>query len=325
MKRTEVLERLEPLTHTQVRQVEHSPGTRVLVTPETVMLRPGSGGHLMPLNENGVKALAGFIGMPQNMGNRLTPDTFGRAATELLARKERYNLLIEEGQVRDFAEYRGIRAIQPERVVSTIERTIPKADYNRVLLFNDYSAAIEIVGERQQPVARGDLVRAGAMVTFSPIGTVVPMVQSFAMRLACTNGVTTNDIIREFHFGGGGEGDDIWQWFRESLTASYRALGDIVSRQQELRNERIPAGQRPLLLEAMLREAHITGEDADVVRARAIEEPPRNMYELLNHITWASSHLIRESARVRQAQTAAATFTSQEEHAQLCPLCHRMN
>lgn len=323
MNRTEVLEHLEPLTRTQVRQVVHSPRTRVIVTPDMVTLRPGSGGHLVPLSRDGTKALANFIGMPQAMGSRLTPDTFGRVATELLGRKERYNLLLDNDQVKDFAEYRGVRTIQPERLVTTIERAIPGADFHRVLLPGDYSAAIEIVGERRQPVARGDLLRAGAHVTFSPIGTVVPMVQSYAMRLSCTNGATTNDIIREFRFGG--DGDDVWQWFRQALGDSYRAIGNIVNRYQEMRNERIPAGQRALMLEAMLKEARITGEDADVVRARAIEEPPRNTYELVNLITWASSHLIREPARVRQAQIAAATFTSQEEHAQLCPLCHRTN
>ncbi len=325
MNRTEVLEHLEPLAHIQVRQVEHSPRTKVMVTPDMVTLRPGSGGHLVPLNENGVKALANFIGMPQAMGARLNPDTFGRVATELLGRKERYNLLLDNAQVTDFAEYRGVRTIQPERLVSTIERAIPKANFHRVLLLGDYSAAIEIVGERRQPVARGDLIRAGAMVTFSPIGMLAPMVQSYVLRLACTNGVTTNDIVREFHFGGSGEDDDIWQWFRQSLGASYSSLGNIVNRYQEMRNEHIPAGQRALMLEAMLKDAHITGEDADVVRARAIEVPPRNAYEMVNLITWASSHIIREPAKIRRAQITAATFTSQEEHARACPLCHRQN
>ncbi len=324
MNRTEVLEHLEPLAHIQVRQVEHSPRTKVMVTPDRVTIRPGSGGHLVPLNENGAKTLANFIGMPQAMGSRLSPDTFGKVATELLGRKERYNLLLDNGQVTDFAEYRGVRTIQPERLVNTIERAIPKANFHRVLLLGDYSAAIEIVGERRQPVVRGDLIRAGALVTFSPIGMLAPTVQSYVLRLACTNGVTTNDIVREFHFGGG-EGDDIWQWFRQSLGASYSSLGNIVNRYQEMRNEHIPASQRALMLEAMLKDAHIAGEDADVVRARAIEAPPRNAYEMVNLITWASSHIIREPAKIRRAQITAATFTSQEEHARACPLCHRQS
>jgi len=284
MNRTEVLQQLEPITHTQVRQVEHGPRTRVVVTPDMVVLRPGSGGHLIPLNENGVKALTNYVGMPRSLCQQLSPDTFGRVATELLARKERYNLLIDNGQVIDFADYRGIRNLPVERVLETIERSIPGTEFHRVHLFG-YSATVEVVGEQRQPVARGDLIRAGAMVTFSPINTVRPAVQSYVLRLACTNGMTANNVLREFHFGGSGEGDDIWQWFRQSLREAYRSLNAIVNRYREMRNERIPADQRAAMLEAMLRDARITGEDADAIRARAIQEPPRNTYDLVNLLT----------------------------------------
>jgi len=288
-----------------------------------VVLRPGSGGHLIPLNENGVKALANYVGMPRSLCQQLSPDTFGRAATELLARKERYNLLIDNDQVVDFTDYRGIHNFSVERVVETIERSIPGAEFHRVNLFGQYSAMIEVVGEQRQPVVRGDLIRAGAMVTFSPISTVRPAVQSYVLRLACTNGMTANNVLREFQFGGGGEGDDIWQWFRQSLREAYRSLNAIVNRYQEMRNERIPANQRAEMLEAMLRDARITGEDADAIRARAIEEPPRNTYDLVNLLTWASSHVVREPARIRRIQTTVATFSSESEHRQVCPICHR--
>lgn len=321
MDRTEVLEQLEPISRTQVRQVEHSPRTRVVVTPDAVVLRPGSGGRLIPLSEQGTKALANFTGMPVGFCQKLSPGTFGTVATELLAQKERYNLLIDNDQVRDFADYRGVRPISTEKLINTVERSIPRAEFHRVTILGDYSAIIEVVGERRQPVRRGDLIRAGAMVTFSPIGTIRPLVQSYVLRLACTNGATDNTILREFR-GGGGEGDDIWQWFRQSLRDSYQALSAIVNKYQEMLQERIPADQRALMLEGLLREAKITGEDAEAIRARAIQEPPRNTYEMVNLITWASSHVIREPARIQRALTASATFTSKQEHACICPLCH---
>jgi len=323
MNRTEVLQQLEPITHTQVRQVEHGPRTRVVVTPDMVVLRPGSGGHLIPLNENGVKALTNYIGMPRSLCQQLSPDTFGRVVTELLDRKQRYNILLDNGQVIDFADYRGIRNLPTERVVETIERSVPSAEFHRVNLFGQYSAMIEVVGEQRQPVVRGDLIRAGALVTFSPINTIRPTVQSYVLRLACTNGMTANNVLKEFQFGGGGEGDDIWQWFRQSLRDAYRSLNAIVNRYREMRNERIPADQRAAMLEAMLRDARITGEDADAIRARAIEEPPRNTYDLVNLLTWASSHVVREPARIRRIQTTVATFSSEAEHRQVCPICHR--
>jgi len=77
------------------------------------------------------------------------------------------------------------------------------------------------------------------------------------------------------------------------------------------------------MLEAMLRDARITGEDADAIRARAIEEPPRNTYDLVNLLTWASSHVVREPARIRRIQNTVAAFSNESEHKQVCPICHR--
>jgi hypothetical protein len=132
--------------------------------------------------------------------------------------------------------------------------------------------------------------------------------------------VTSNNIIREFQTGG--EGDDLWQWFRQSLRSAYGSLDGIINRYREMIDERIPADRRAMMLEAMLQESRITGEDADVIRARAIEAPPRNTYELLNILTWASSHVIREPQRRLRAMSTAAAFTGRREHAQICPLCH---
>jgi len=334
LNKAEVMEQLQPLVGTVVRQVQHSPRTKVIVTPEMVTLRPGSGGALVPINKPGVKAMANFIGMPAGMAKQLSPDTFGKVATELLSRKERYNLLMQEDEngpaIGDFSVFRGTGGIKAERVVDTIERSIPNAEFHRVNLFNDHSASIEVVGEQRQPVARGDLIRGGTMVTFSPVNTIAPSVRSFAVRCLCTNGMTSNDTIREYAFnggggGGGGQGDDIWQWFRQSMRASYQALNAIVTRYQQLKDERIPQNERAAMLEALLREAKISGEDADAVRAQAIENPPRNAYDVLNLITWASSHVIREPERIRRAQLAAADFTSKDTHARSCPLCHHRN
>jgi hypothetical protein len=177
--RTEVLEQLEPICHTKVRQVEHTPRTRVLVEPGQVVIRPGTGGQLVPLSENGVKAMTNFVGLPRKICQELSPDLFGRVATELLGRKERYNLLLEGDDVQDFVEYRGVRNVPVERVLSTIERAIPRCDYHRVTVLPNYVATLEIIGTKQEAVRRGDLVRAGAMVSFSPISTVMPVVQSY--------------------------------------------------------------------------------------------------------------------------------------------------
>lgn len=320
MNRTEVLEKLEPICHTTARQMEHTARTRVLVEPGQVTLRPGNGGHLIPLGEDGVKALTNFVGLPHKVCQELSPDLFGKVATELLGRKERYNLLLDDGQVQNFVDFRGIRNLPVERVLSTIEQAMPECDYHRVSILNHYSTSLEIVGPRQEAVRRGDIVQAGALVNFSPINIIKPLVQSYVLRLTCTNGQTSRTVLAEFT-GGGGEGDDIWQWFRQSVREAYQSIGDIVNRYREMIQERIPPDQRAGILEELLRRAGITGKEAEAVRAQAIQEPPRNAYDMMNLITWASSHIVRSPERIQRALNASAAFTSESQHASICPLC----
>jgi hypothetical protein len=321
MDRTAVLEKLEPISHVSTRPVTHSPRTRVLIQPGQVLIRPGSGGQLVPVSEDGVKALANFVGLPQKVCKELSPSTFGTVATELLGRKERYNLLLENDEVQNFGEYRGIKNLPVDRVLSTIEQGMPHCEFHRVSILSNRSAMLEVIGIKQEAVRRGDLLRAGAIVAFSPINTIMPRVQSYVLRMVCTNGMSTKTVLAEFT-GGHGEGDDVWQFFRQSVRAAYQSIGSIVKRYQNMIKERIPADQRAGMLEELLRQTGITGKEAEAVRARAIQEPPRNSYEMLNLITWASSHIVQSPEKIQRAMIASATFTSESEHSSVCPLCH---
>ncbi|MFH1485748.1 MAG: hypothetical protein ABIH46_06735, partial [Chloroflexota bacterium] len=185
-------------------------------------------------------------------------------------------------------------------------------------------ATLEIVGTERQAVRRGDMVRAGAMVTFSPINTVMPAVQSYVVRLVCTNGMTSRTVLANYA-GGGGEGDDVWQWFRQSVHAAYQSLAEVVNRYREMSQERIPPEHRATMLEELIRQASITGKEAEAIRAQAIQAPPHNSYDMMNLITWATSHVVRSPARRQRALDASAAFASQSEHARRCPLCHSQN
>ncbi len=326
MNRVEVLERMEPILDTQVRTMEHNPRTRVTVTPEMVTLRPGGGQCHLEMTTGGVQSLANFVGLPWNLAARLRPETFGTVATELLGRKHRYTLMIKEGAITAVAKPTEFRSLSPTRVLSAIEGGIRGIEYHRVLLLDNFVVSLELIGERREPVVRGDLIQAGAQVSFSSLGTVDPIVQSYALRLACTNGMTSNTILREFHYGGGGgggnEGDDIWQWFRRSSRDAYNSLNRIIERYRRMMDEQIAPDQRASMLEAMLREAKISGDEANAIRALAIESPPETSYDLLNLLTNATSHLLEDPRRVRRAQNTVASYTSADEHARVCPVCH---
>lgn len=324
MNSTEVLEHMEPIMNTRVREVEHNPRTRVLVTPEMVTFRPGGGQHLMEMTKGGVQSLANFVGLPLPIATKLRPETFGLVTTELLSNKHRYSLVVKEGAITNVVKRGEYRTINPERVLQTIERAIPHVEFHRILILENLVASLEVIGVRRQPVRRGDLIQAGANITFSPIGTVDPLVQSYALRLICTNGATDNTVLREFHFGrgGGGDGDDIWQWFRRSIHDAYGALDHIVNRYRQMINEQIAPEHRAQVLAAMLREAKISGRDAEAVRAMALEQPPENRYDMLNLITRATSHIIERPDTVRRAQLTAANYAHEHTNARECPLCH---
>jgi hypothetical protein len=324
LNRTEVLERIEPITSTQVRTMEANPKTRIMVTPEMVVLRPGGGQHHLEMTTEGAKSMAKFVGIPENMAGKLSPATFGQVATELLGRQHRYSVMVRDRAIVGFHKPTEFRALSPDRVLKAIEAGIKGIEYHRVLMLNNFVISLELIGERREPVIAGDLVQAGAQVTFSPIGTVDPLVQSYALRLVCTNGVTSNTVLREFHYGGGGggEGDDIWQWFRRSSREAYNSLHRIVTRYRRMMDEAIPADQRAMVLEAMLREAKISGDDANAIRAMAIENPPQNSYDMMNLLSNATSHILEDPRRVRRAQDAVANYTSEDQHARVCPVCH---
>lgn len=318
---------MEPVLETQVRTIDHASRTRVMVTPDMVTLRPGSGQHQLEMTKGGVQSLANFCGIPWNLAARLRPETFGTVATELLSRQERYALMIKEGAITAVTKAGDFHNLNPNRVLSAIEAGIKGVVYHRVLILNNSVVSLEIVGERREPVVEGDLVQAGTQILFSPIGSVNPTVQSYALRLACTNGATHTTILRKFYGSGGGDsggnaGGDIYNWFKRSSRDAYNSIHPIVERYRKMMAEQVPPSQRALLLEALLGEAKITGPLANAVRAMAIENPPSTSYDLMNLLTHATSHLLENPNKIRQAQEAVADYASATEHARLCPVCH---
>lgn len=323
MNRLEVLERVGPLVEGQVRNINDSHGARVSVAGETISLRPRRGVQVLDVAPEGAKAMVNFVGLPIGIAKSLSPRTFGEVLGELLDRAGSYSIVVKDDRLTDMIAYGQKAVVSPERLLNLIEKVVPVRDYNRVDLLPNRIASIEVVGEKTQPVARGDLVRAGVKINFSPMGTASPLVQSYALVLACTNGATANNVLAEFTAGGGGgDGDDIWQFFRQSIRQAYGSFEKVVEGYKKLRAENIRPEDRAQMLESLLRQAKIGGKVGEAVRAMAIERPPRNSWEMHNLITYASSHLL-EAAPAQRAQSVAADFADEERHSRACPLCHR--
>ncbi len=327
MNKVEVLEKMEPVLNTQVREITHNPRTRVVVTPDMITFRPGGGQRTLEMTETGVQSLANFIGLPWQLAAKLRPGTFGEVSSELLESKRQYSLVVKDQRVTAVVKRGHYHTINPERALKAIEDGVPGIEFHQVHILDDLVVSLDVVGEKREPVQRGDLIQAGANIAFSPMGTVNPSIRSFVLRLTCTNGATDNTILRDFTWGGdggsgGGEGDNIWQWFRRSTRDAYNALDIIVQRYREMMGEDIPQGDRAAMLEALLRQAKITGAAATAIRNLAIENPPTNSYEMMNLITWASTHLLQEPKQIARAREATAGYALEETHARICPVCH---
>jgi hypothetical protein len=329
MNKVEVLERINPLVEGEVRNVRESEGARVIAGADVVSLRPRRGARAVEMAPEGVKNMVNFAGFPIRLARQLSNDTFGHLLSELMANTGKYSLIVKDDRIVNVIAYGAQTMVNPERLLDAIEKTIPVQDYHRLTILDKQpGVSLEIAGEKTEPVTRGDLVRAGVKVDFSPMGIVIPLVQSYAVVLNCTNGATSNVVLSEFRSGRGGsgsEGDDIWQWFRSSIKRAYGSFDQVVGQWKKLRSENIPPADRARVLAALLKKARIGGEIADAVMAMAVENPPRNAWDMHNLITYASSHLLTASRQVDRTQRTAADFADEATHARSCPLCHRIS
>lgn len=321
MDRIAVLEQLEPVLNSHLRKVDHRDGARVTFADDTAVLRPGRGARSIPFTEEGYGNFLNFMGIPMPMARVLTPDTKNRVANEILTLKDQYALVVRDNAITSVAKPRQINnAVNAEKVLRTIEKVDNTITYNRVMLLDGSKAHMELTSSRQETVARGDLVQAGAIVEFSPLGISLPSVQSFVLQLACTNGNESCDVLRQYGYG---EGDDIWQFFRKSVKDAIKSVVKIAARWRQMMDDHIPPEERAMVLEAMIKEAKLPTVIAEAVRARALAQPPENAYDVMNLITYAGSHDGLEPVRAIRARRAAAKFASESEHAKICPACRR--
>ena len=319
MNREEVLEKVSPLVEGEIRHINDSHGSRVSIIGDMMSLRPRRGAQLVDVAPEGARSIVNYTGLPLSIAKILSPKTFSELLGELLEHSGSFSMVLKEDRLVDMVPYGKKSVVSPERLLNVIEKAISVHDFNRVDILPGQVVSIEIVGEKTEAVARGELVRAGVKVNFSPMGTVTPLVQSYALVLACTNGATANNIMAEFSGGSGGEGDDLWQFFRQSVRSAYGSFEKVMDGYKKLRAENISPADRAQMLEALLKQAKIGGDIAEAVRAMAIERPPRNSWEMQNLITYASSHLL-EAPQAQRAQKVA-DFAAEGTHSKLCPLC----
>ena len=260
----------------------------------------------------------------------MAPETVANVATEALLSGGEHSLLLDENGVVDIADVGKFRHLPAERVLGNIERGMGETEYSRVLTLPNQTVQLETMGVEETPVVAGDLMRAGVTVRFSTTGLSMPVVASSAMRLICTNGMTSTENLREFSYTGSGDGNGngtgpIWEWLRRSVRDAYRGVAPLIERFREMQNTPVSAAERVQMVAALIKNARLPKDAADAVLARALERPPETVWDVFNLGTWATSHAVPDSngQAVVRAQRALSVFAHEDAHDRMCPTCRR--
>ena len=323
MHRTELLQELAPIMNLQYEEVADRFAIHVTGQKEVTLLddRMDTTPRLT-FSEGGVSTLIQYAGLPRKLLERLDSDTLTEALNQLLRFQPSAALLTQGDEVVNVIAHRTHRSTPVERVIEVIETAIPEADYARPVFLPGHAVQIEVVGVEERAVAVGDLVRAGAVIRFSPLGTTNVEVQGYVRRLACTNGMLTNDLVRSYTLRESAD-DHFWHWLSVLVGDAYGTVDLAVGRYQALRREVLTPTERAQVLAGLLDRAKLGTHGVEAVHAQMLEESVDTAYDVLNLVTWASSHAITDPRRILRAQQAAADFTDQGMHERICAVCRR--
>lgn len=329
MKQEEVLSQIAKIADVTPKVVDSAnPRVTFIGDGAQLALKPSTGARSIPLSVEGSKNLIALVGMSSKMRTDLSGGTFQKAASELLAKHGRFTVLTKDGIGVDVLGGKHHYPVEPERALRAIEQA--GMSFHRVYTKDDRSVVIQTLGDRIEQVtkAKGDRVQAGAAVLFSPIGTIIPQVQSFSMVLACTNGLTMEEVNESFKFSDGGGSSNpngFWDWFRKNLRKAADSIGIQTQHFREMQSHRIAPNDRPGALEGILQQAHLPDDLEELVRARALAQPPQNAWEMMNLITYATSHGTNDYAIVQRSNKGMSQFAHRVAVHKECPLCHHRN
>lgn len=215
-------------------------------------------------------------------------------------------------------------ALPVDDVLEGIEEVIgPAVQFNRAFLGRNMEVQVEVVGTRSETVRVGDVIQSGVLVRFNPLGLTNPYVAPYGLRLVCSNGMTA---LSEY---GGGElplvayKDSPVTWIIEQCRSAYDGLALAAKDWRQMSEHVLEPGTWRTVLARALDDAGIRGRQAVLVMKEAMREPPETTYDILNLITWASSHILDNANSVMRVQDAAVNFTSMATDEKTCPACQR--
>lgn len=291
-------------------------------------------------------SLMSFIGIPAEVAKSYPSKLVTPLLTHGLSRKDGAVVVIDEDgkllSIQDQAKLKPV--MSAEQVLTNIRQQWPEVQFQDASIMgskgnNAYGSdllAITHNEERRletmlQPGLHqflpdgGDPFRAGVHVHFNPMGVTAPAIEPYLLRLVCRNGAIHAEYISDEWGKGYGEGDELWQWFRDGLVASDTVIGTVMDKYSAMIGESFDGQDRVRALEGYIGHARLGREDALELRNRAIENPIRNAYDLFNLATAQATHGAgKRTLNDLVGRQRRAAFTGGAAHAHnACPTCHR--
>lgn len=303
-----------------------------------VQFSRGSPGFSL-LTAEGKDALFDFTGIPKGLA-KSTPEKLMLPVLEhQLAALDRVVAISddENGLLRLQRQTDMRPVLAPAQVLEQVYQQFPEVMYQRAERSDNY--AFDVLAITHNQVQRletllapgqhkflprgGDPFRAGVHMRFSPLGTVAPMIEPYTVRLVCTNGAISAQFMSAWGKGYG-EGDEMWQWFRQGLEDSGRRVSEIMGNFAELVGEEIPPGEgRMLAVNGAIRDARLPKAQADAVMAMALANPPRTAYDIFNFMTAVATHQSQTFGEQLRRMAVAGRQAQPGQHARFCPTCNR--
>ena len=323
MKRDQLMDVLEPLANLKVQTVS---GEASLELTPNGSLWLSDDNNDWSLDDHSRKALLKQIGVSDSLLKKLNNVTATQVATELYRRQGDVSALTADDYIVGFTTYGRYKQLPLNEVFDNVEQSLgTDIDYNRAMVLPNKDIRVEIAGQDEQAVDVGDLVRSGVILQFNPMGLTDPTIQTYGLRLSCVNGMTSTKVIEQYALGLDDDvtNEDVMTWIRNTSSDAYGAFPQVVKQWRTLLEEEIPSEDRPLLIGGIVQDAGLRGDLASALWAKATEEPPQTAYDVLNLMTWLSSHVIEDPKKVVRLQQVSANFADEVFHNKSCPTCKR--
>lgn len=290
MKTEELKELFAPMGNTMVAT---APANEVSLTEKQIKV----GDARVNLNANNIVTFGSALPIPLDYVKKLPKELITplyRHALGELGEKPVTLILDESGKTIMGASNRAVEPFRPADLVDYVASAIEVEEWQ---IFNNHPDVFRFfaITERSVEVKVGDITKAGIEVVGSLFGSVPLQVSLVSERLVCTNGMvhTSHGFVhkRSFGGGGGGDGDDLGTWMTNAVAEAFNGVDQVFNELQEAQNTHIEVEVLENL-DGTLRTLGYPGRN--LVMRRIREEPPQSVYDLIQHMTWVSTHGLPE-------------------------------